>query len=85
MPGNSMTANCMSEHFERWLQLLNPRVVVFIGKWAHDRGAAAVARLGIPFEFMNRQRSLSSAERVANRERVVVLVRATLASDGGSH
>lgn len=75
MPGRAMTTNCTSEHFERWLELLNPRAVVFIGKWAHDHGAASVARLGIPFDFMNRQRSLSSAERVANRKRVVALVR----------
>jgi len=77
-PGRLLTQNCLTEHFERWLSLLKPNVVIFIGKWAHDRASASVSRFGIPSDFMNRQRSLASAERMANRERVVRLVRASV-------
>jgi len=75
-PGALVVSNCVSEHFSRWLSLLSPRVVVFIGKWASDRGAKIVAALGIPHIFMNRQRSLSAAERAENRAAVVAFVNA---------
>jgi hypothetical protein len=75
-PGKYLSDACLSQHFNHWLQLLQPRVVVFIGKWASERGAAQVVAAGIPHEFINRQRSLSSVERAANRQAVVKLVRA---------
>jgi len=74
-PGVRLVENCRSKHFRRWLSILQPRVVVFIGKWASDQAAAEVAALDIPHAFMNRMRSLSSEERVANRAAVVRLVR----------
>jgi hypothetical protein len=70
-----MVANCLRIHFGRWLDQLSPRVVVFIGKWAADQAGHEVMRRGIPFAYMNRQRSLSSEERLLNRRHVVVLVR----------
>lgn len=73
-PGKHLSDVCLSEHFGRWLHLLQPRVVVFIGKWAAKRGAAQVVAEGIPYEYMNRQRSLSSVKRTENREAVVKLV-----------
>lgn len=73
-PGNGLVENCISAHFIPWLQALKPRVVIFIGKWAADRGGPLVAAQGIPFGFMNRQRSLSSNERIANRNLVIKLV-----------
>jgi hypothetical protein len=70
-PANGLVDNCLS-HFDEFLKAVEPKVVVFIGKWAHDR---AVDRLGgIPYAFMNRMRSLSGAERQKNRDEVVALV-----------
>jgi hypothetical protein len=62
-------------HLVRWLDLLEPAVVVFIGKWAHDQGRPRVESRGIPVTFMNRQRSLSTEDRLRNRKAVVELVR----------
>jgi len=75
-PGTRLFANCLSLHFSRWLDLLQPRAVVFIGKWAAERGGPVVEAAGIPYRFMNRQRSLSSVERTENRNAVVQFVRA---------
>lgn len=74
-PGVKITRTCMTVHFERWLNLLRPRVVVFIGKWAFDQGARVVESRRTPTAFIDRQRSLSLAERKANRAKVVSLVR----------
>ncbi len=73
-PGINSVNSCLQNHFGRWLDNLAPRVVVFIGKWAADRASQEVERRGIPFAFMNRQRSLSSSERSQNRRAVVQLV-----------
>jgi hypothetical protein len=70
-PANALVQNCL-RHFDEFVEVVQPKVVVFIGKWAHDRAAD---RLGdIPYAFMNRMRSLSSIERQQNREEVVSLV-----------
>lgn len=74
-PGDSLTKQCHNEHFVRWLNLLNPKVVVFIGKWAWHQGRGVVDAKGVPCAFMNRQRSLSTDERVKNRAQVVALVK----------
>jgi hypothetical protein len=76
-PGSGVVRNCL-DHFDRWLALLRPRVLVFIGKWAFDQAGHLAARRGIPAGFMNRERSLSTAKRVENREEVVALVRSAL-------
>ena len=76
MPGNSVVQNCMG-HFDSFVKTIEPKVVVFIGKWAHDQAAA---RLGaIPHAFMNRMRSLGGNERRINRQEVVSLVRGAIA------
>ncbi|RPJ48309.1 MAG: hypothetical protein EHM16_03080 [Betaproteobacteria bacterium] len=74
-PRELLSKQCLNEHFVRWLNLLNPKVVVFIGKWAWRQGSSAVGAKGIPCAFINRQRSLSTTERVENRAQVVALVR----------
>ena len=74
-PQARVVGNCVSSHFEEWLAQLRPVIVVFLGKWAADRGAASVTRFEIPFATVNRDRSLSAAERTANRLRVVDAVR----------
>jgi hypothetical protein len=76
-PGKYLTDTCLTQHFNRWLRLLQPRVVIFIGKWAWERGATQVVASGVPCAFINRQRSLSSDDRTANREAVAKLVRAS--------
>lgn len=73
-PSAQMTTTCV-RHFGRWLELLQPCVVVFIGKWAHDRGMQEVQSRGIPFAFINRQRSLSTEDRTRNRKRVVETIK----------
>jgi hypothetical protein len=40
IPSRQMALECAENHFVRWLDLLNPRAIVFNGKWAHDQGAA---------------------------------------------
>jgi hypothetical protein len=73
-PGQYVINNCL-QHFEHWVDVLKPQVVIFIGKWAFDRAGHITKQLGIPSEFMNRQRNLNAAERLNNRNRVVDLVR----------
>lgn len=73
-PKRALVAQCNAEHFNRWVRALAPRVVVFIGKWAFDRGTSVVRALGVPHGFVNRQRNLASAKRSANRSAVVCLV-----------
>lgn len=74
-----MASNCIRLHLERWLDVLQPRVVVFLGKWAHDQAAPLVRARDIPYQFINRQRSLSTAERERNKADVARLVRGCLA------
>ena len=73
-PSAQMTNSC-ARHFVRWLELLRPSVVVFIGKWAHDRGMQHVQSLGLPCTFINRQRNLSTEDRSRNRQGVVETVK----------
>lgn len=73
-PSVGMVQNC-NEYFCTWLDLLKPRVVIFIGKWAHDWAARYVAERSIPCAFVNRRRVLSSVERLQNRKCVVALIK----------
>ena len=74
-PTEYLAKQCVGEHFVRWLRHLEPKVVVFIGKWAWEQGRSSVASMKIPCSYMNRQRSLSWADRSANRVEVIALVR----------
>ncbi|MGD0865442.1 MAG: uracil-DNA glycosylase family protein [Rhizomicrobium sp.] len=78
-PSKLMVSECTENHFSRWLDILRPRAVVFIGKLARDRGARFARDRQIPFDFMNRERSLPSEARVENRNRVVAFVKASAA------
>lgn len=73
-PGKYVINNCL-HHFKHWIDILQPQVVVFIGKWAFDKAGHIPSQLGIPCDFMNRERSLNSTERIENRNRVVAMVR----------
>jgi hypothetical protein len=74
-PSSNMKSECADNHFAHWLDLLEPRAIVFLGKWAYDRGSPYAIARQIPHDFMNRHRSLSSFERHENRERVVAFIR----------
>ena len=73
-PNRRLAEACVAAHFKTWLRELAPQAVIFLGVQASTAGGAAVAQTGIPFAVMNRQRSLSTAERIANREQVVRFV-----------
>lgn len=74
VPSKELISNCTEKHFLNFVNAIEPKVVVFIGKWAHDNAAHLLPK-GIKYSFMNRMRSLSSAERQKNRSEVVALVR----------
>ena len=73
-PSNALISNCKSAHFQSFIEAIQPKVVVFIGKWAHDNAAHLLPK-NVPCSFMNRMRSLSSSERQNNRNEVVALVK----------
>lgn len=74
-PGIKVTRNCVTEHFHRWVKLLDPLVVVFIGKWAHDQANSVLTEYGVPSTYVNCKRGLSMFERVTNRREVAALVK----------
>jgi len=74
-PSRRLSETCIERHFCRWLELLDPSVVVFLGKWASDRARWAVEERQIPHAFINRDRSLSREQRAENRSQVADLVR----------
>lgn len=74
-PSDSLASECIEEHFDRWLTKLEPKVVVFIGKWAWNQGKAVVNSRGIPNDFVNRWRQLPNEARMANRAKVAALVK----------
>ena len=81
-PSSKMIGNCVFEHLTTWIEFLQPKVVVCIGKWAYDHVEASLSRADIPCTFVNRMRSLNRTERRRNRAGVAALVRRAL--DGTS-
>jgi len=79
-PNADTVEKCRRTHFEPWLDKLNPICVVFIGIWACERGRNAVAARGVPYAVIDRNRSLNSAQRNANRSEVAALVLECLAA-----
>ena len=74
-PSKKMTQMCTVQHFEHWLDFLKPKVVVCIGKWAHDQISDILDHRGIAHDFVNRWRSLSTASRIENKQQVVAVVK----------
>ncbi len=74
-PSPRMAERCITLHLERWLDVLQPRVVVFLGKWAHDVAAPSVERRGIAVGYINRDRSLPGAAREDNLNAIAALLR----------
>ncbi len=77
-PSTLITRACVSNHFVRWLDWLEPRVVVCIGKRAHDEIRGLLRERDIPNEFINRQWVLPGGERQRDKDRVAALVRRVL-------
>lgn len=74
-PGQRLFDQCIDAHFARWLDLLSPKVVVFLGKKAWEQGCSAVSTLSIPCTFVNRQRYLLQAAKDENQAEVIALVK----------
>jgi hypothetical protein len=77
-PNKTTAATCRTLHFERWLDLLKPRAVVFIGLWASQPdggGKTACDARGIPSVAVNRSKSLKREELRSNRSAVIQFVR----------
>jgi len=73
-PGKGVIVNCL-KHFERWVDLLHPKVLIFLGKWAFKSAGHIPCQRGIPFDFIDRDRSLNKKERDKNRARIIALVK----------
>ncbi|NLE24798.1 MAG: hypothetical protein GX625_05555 [Clostridiaceae bacterium] len=73
-PNKNLTQNCIEEHLLSFIDLVDPSVIVFIGKWAHDQISPFLKSKCIPMTFMNRDRSLSREKRAANRKAVIGMV-----------
>ena len=76
-PSKTLVGNCTKNHFLRFVKAIEPKVVIFIGKWAHDNAAHLLPK-GIKSSYMNRMRSLSNVERQQNRAEVVGMVNAEM-------
>lgn len=74
-PGDLVAKQCLETHFVRWVERLEPKVIVFLGKWAWKQARTTVAAKGIPCDYMNRSQSLSADERAKNEKKVVELLR----------
>jgi len=74
-PNRRVAEACVASHFARWVDLLNPRVIVFLGKYAWDYGHAVAEARNIPADYLDRERSRPGHLRNADRARVAALVR----------
>lgn len=74
-PNRRVVEMCVAEHFARWVDLLNPRIILFIGKYARDYGSAVALERQIPFDYLNRERSRTSELRASDLDRVARLLR----------
>ena len=73
-PNRQVAETCVTTHFTRWVKLLEPRVIIFLGKYAWDCGQAIASEMKIPADYLDRERSRPSQLRIADRERVAALV-----------
>lgn len=72
-PAPLAVKNC-GRHLNSWLDYLRPRAIVFNGVWALQNVGSMIADRGLPYETINRQRSLSTEDRRHQQERVRRLV-----------
>jgi uracil-DNA glycosylase len=83
-PNKRLASQCRATHCERWLDLLGPRVVVFIGLWAQRQVGATCKEKAIPHIAINRRRSLSRKDRAKNRQAVAAFVRQHIGGAGNT-
>ncbi|WP_363350172.1 hypothetical protein [Methylocystis echinoides] len=84
-PNKATAATCRTLHFQRWLDLLKPRAVIFIGLWASQAeggGKAACDARGIPSVAVNRSKGLKKEELKSNRSAVIEFVRKHIPGHG---
>jgi len=75
-PNSNVAKQCVESHFTGWVDRLDPRVIIFLGKYAYDYGSPIAKKKNIPCDYLNRQRSRGAELRTADRNRVAKLVRA---------
>jgi uracil-DNA glycosylase len=73
-PAQRLVRNC-SNHLLEIVDVLKPRVIVFIGKWAYMQSFELLSDLNIKLTYMNRSRSLNTAQRKENQKTVVELIK----------
>jgi len=73
----AVARTCAMRHFARWLDALEPRFVVFIGKWPWEQGQGELGKRRIPSAFINCRQGLSKSEIQADVDRVGRLVKAS--------
>ena len=76
-PSATMTANCKF-HLEHWLEWLQPKVVICIGKMVYQEIGPILTAHDIPHTYLNRDRSLSEPERLKNLEEVGRFIRSMI-------
>jgi len=74
-PSKSLTQNCMNEYLVSFIDIIEPKVIVCIGKWAFDQLNPLIGDRNINTTYINGDRSLNSDERKYNRKAVVDIVR----------
>ena len=73
-PSKRIAQNCIEEHLVSLINTIEPKIIVCIGKWAYDQLILLLKDKSITVTYMNRDRSLSRNERLANRKLVVATV-----------
>jgi len=73
-PGRSVVDACKA-HFRRWVEILRPRGVVYLGVFAERATSDLLQERDIPFVTISRQKSLKSAQRAEQMDRANEFVR----------
>lgn len=74
-PNRRVAEECVATHFTRWVKLLRPRAIIFLGKYAWDYGREVASAMSIPADYLDRERSRPTHLRNDDRARVAALVR----------
>lgn len=73
-PSQKITENCINEHLFKFVEAIDPQVIIFIGKWAYLQTNTLLKDRPSKMVFLNRDRSLSATERSANKQAVIEVV-----------
>lgn len=77
-PSKRLAQNCIDKHLLGFINNIEPKVIVCIGKWPYDQLMPSLRDRSITVTYMNRDRSLSRNERLGNRKTVVETVLAKI-------